>query len=263
MRSVWCIGVCLSLVAMLIFSYGCSNSPTESSGQKGAIMVHLTDAPAEYDAVNITFSEVSAHIDSDWVVIRLQTDSTVNLLNYTNGRSILLAHGEVPAGHYTQVRLKIKAAEIVVGGQTFPLDIPSGAQSGLKFGLHFVVNPGASYELTIDFDVNRSIVVTGPKNDPKSYKLKPYIRVVSKAITGSISGTVTNPADAPMAYAIQKVDTVTATAVDILSGYFLLGFLPAGDYTVVVEDTLGKKYRNDAIMVQEGVTSDVGKITLQ
>ncbi|MDZ7263352.1 MAG: DUF4382 domain-containing protein [candidate division KSB1 bacterium] len=263
MKNAFIVGGWLGLAMLIIFSIGCSNEPTEPSVQKGAITMHLTDAPAEFDAVNITFSEVSAHIDSDWVTIQLQADSTVNLLNYTNGRSILLAHGEVPAGHYTQVRLKIKAAEIVVDGQTFPLAVPSGAQSGLKFGLHFTVNPGASYELVIDFDVNRSIVVTGPKNDPKSYKLKPCLRVVSRAITGSISGTVTNPIHSPIAYAIQQADTVTSTAVDTSSGYFLLAFLPTGEYTVVVEDTLGKMFRHDAIFVQAGTTSDLGKITLQ
>lgn len=263
MKSSMCWVSGLSVMIAMMLLLGCSQDSVQPIVQPGAISVHLTDAPAAYDAVNITFSEVSAYIDSDWVTLHLQADSTVNLLNYTNGRSILLAHGEVPAGHYTQVRFKIKSAAIVVDGQTLPLAVPSGAQSGLKVGLHFVVDPGASYELALDFDALRSIVVTGPQNLPGSYKLKPHLRVVPTAITGSISGIVTNPAAVPMAFAIQRADTVTATAVDLLSGYFMLPFLPAGSYSVVIEDSLAKTYRNDAITVQVGVTSDLGMITLQ
>ena len=59
---------------------GCDKEPTEPSTENGNINVLLTDAPADFDAVNITFSEISAHIDSDWVIINLQKDSTINLL---------------------------------------------------------------------------------------------------------------------------------------------------------------------------------------
>lgn len=101
---------------LLVFLSGCDREPTEPSKKPGYLSVYLTDAPAAFDAVNITFSEISAHLDSDWVTIQLQSDSTVNLLDWTNGKSLILGSSEVPAGHYTQVRLKIKAAEIVVDG---------------------------------------------------------------------------------------------------------------------------------------------------
>lgn len=147
---------------------------------------------------------------------------------------MILGQDQVPVGHYTQVRLKIKAAEIVVDNETFPLDVPSGAQSGLKLGLNFTINPGSTYELVLDFDACKSLVTAGPKNDPKGYKLKPHIRVISKAVSGSITGTVTNPNDLPIAYAIQNSDTTTSTSVDILSGFFMLSFLPEGSYTVSI-----------------------------
>jgi hypothetical protein len=241
----------------------CDKEGTDPSLEKGYIIVHLTDAPAAFDAVNITFSEISAHIDSDWVTIQLKSDSTVNLLDWTNGKSMILGENEVPAGYYTQVRLKIKSAEIVVDNVTFPLDVPSGAQSGLKFGLNFTINPGSTYELVLDFDVKKSIVTTGPKNDPKGYKLKPHIRVISKAVSGSISGTVTNPKDVPVAYAIQNSDTTTSTLVDTLSGFFMLSFLPEGSYTVSIEDTLGKVFNQSNVGVIVGKTNNLGDITLQ
>lgn len=250
------------LFFVISFSY-CEKDPVEPSSENGYIIIHLTDAPADFDAVNITFSEISAHLDSEWVTIQLQADSTVNLLDWTHGRSMILGLGEVPAGFYTQVRVKIKAAEIVVDNETFPLDVPSGAQTGLKLGLNFTINPGSTYELVLDFDVNKSIVITGPKNNPNGYKLKPHIRVISKAVSGSIAGKVTNPEDVPIAYAIQYPDTITSTSVDTLSGFFLLSFLPEGSYTVSIEDTLNKTFDQDNVIVILGETHDLGDITLQ
>lgn len=250
------------LLALISFS-NCENEPTQPSQKNGYLIVHLTDAPAAFNAVNITFSEISAHIDSDWVTIDLQKDSTVNLLEWTNGKSMIIGQSEVPVGHYTQVRLKIKAAAIVVDKVTFPLDVPSGAQSGLKFGLTFTIIPGATYELVLDFNMNKSIVTTGSKKDPKGYKLKPHIRVISKAVSGSISGTVTNPKDVPVAYAIQNSDTTTSILVDTVSGFFMLSFLPEESYTVSIEDTTGKTFDQDNVNIVAGKTNDLGNITLQ
>lgn len=253
----------LGLSLLLSNLSSCDKEATEPSMENGYIIVHLTDAPANFDAVNITFSEISAHIDSEWVTIDIQPDSTVNLLEWTNGKSMILGQDEVPAGHYTQVRLKIKAAEIVVNNVTFPLDIPSGMQSGLKLGLHFTINPGSTYELVLDFDVNKSIVTTGSKKNPKGYKLKPHIRVISKAVSGSISGIVTNPADLPIAYAILGSDTTTTTMVDTSSGFFMLSFLPDGSYTVAIEDTTGKFFDKNNVSVVAGQRKDIGSVTLQ
>ncbi|MCU0644020.1 MAG: DUF4382 domain-containing protein [bacterium] len=255
--------VTLVLLLFLINLSSCEKDPTEPSIENGTIIVHLTDAPADFDAVNITFSEIGAHIDSDWVTIDLQKDSTVNLLDWTNGKFMILGQSEVPAGHHTQVRLKIKAAEIIIDNETFPLEVPSGAQSGLKFGLNFAIHPGSTYELVLDFDACKSIFTTGPKNDPKSYKLKPHIRVISKAVSGAISGTVTNPEDMPVAYGRQNSDTTTSATVDTLNGFFMLSFLPEGSYTVSIEDTAGKAFHQENVTVNAGTTNDLGDITLQ
>ena len=251
------------LSLLMLSLSNCDKDATEPSTEQGYIIVHLTDAPAIFDAVNITFSEISAHIDSEWVTIKLKADTTINLLDWTNGRTMILGQDEVPTGYYTQVRVKIASAEIVVDNQTFPLDVPSGAQTGLKLGFHFTVDPGATYELVLDFDVNQSIVVTGPKKNPKGFKLKPHIRVTSKAVAGSISGTVTNPEDVPVAYAIKAADTITSTLVDTLSGYFVLSFLPEASYTLAIEDTTGKSFTQNDIIVMPGQDNDIGFVSLQ
>ncbi|OGB67683.1 MAG: hypothetical protein A2Y94_12435 [Caldithrix sp. RBG_13_44_9] len=251
--------------AAFLFFINCdkeTNSIDTDNGSTGTLKIYLTDSPAEYEAVNITFSEVSAHINDQWLTVR--GDSvTVNLLDWNNGNSIILGEAELPAGHYTQIRLMIQEAEIVVDGQTFPLTVPSGAQTGLKMGPEFTLTAGSTYELVVDFDVARSIVVTGPRHDPHSYKLKPHLRCVPRAISGSISGIVTNPEHLPLAYALQNSDTITSAIVDTSDGYFQLSFLSEGGYTVSLRDTLDQYYNQDNVAVTNGVNNDLGSITLQ
>jgi len=83
--------------------------------------------------------------------------------------------------------------------------LPSGAQTGLKLLADFTVNAGSTYELILDFDAQRSVVTTGPANNPTGYLLNPTIRVEEKALTGSISGMLTNPENNPVARGGEKL----------------------------------------------------------
>ncbi|MEJ2637425.1 MAG: DUF4382 domain-containing protein, partial [Calditrichia bacterium] len=74
--------------SIFIFS-GCEkdSSTAGADAAKGTLKILLTDAPAAYDAVNITFSEIDANIDSNWVSVKSEPQ-TVNLLEWNNGKSI-------------------------------------------------------------------------------------------------------------------------------------------------------------------------------
>lgn len=257
------ISILAVLLLLALAAGSCEKNTTdpETSAGHGVLRISLTDAPGDFEAVNITFSEIQAHIDSQWVTVQ-HAPKTINLLEWNNGRSIVIGTAEVPAGHYSQIRLKIDRAEVLAHGISHPLEVPGGAQTGLKLNAHFTVTEGSTYELVIDFDVNRSIVVTGPPHHPH-YILKPVIRVAPKAITGSISGTVLNYQNLPLAYAIQDSDTVTSSLVSGESGKFMLAFLPAGFYTVAIEDTAGLSFTKDSVEVVAGTDKDLGLITLQ
>ena len=251
-----------TLTLVLIFNWSCNNDNSTNPGESnGRLNLYLTDAAAVYDSVVIHFTHISAHIDSDWVTIQGEPQS-VNLLEWSNGRTLLLGSAEVPAGKYTQIRVIIDSAKIGVAGEVFPLEVPSGAKTGLKFGPQFTIGNGSTYELVMDFDACRSIVVMGSKKNPKGYKLKPRIRLIARAISGSISGVITNPKDAPEAFAIQGEDTVTSSLADTISGQFVLGFLPEGVYKVSVEDTLGLRFSQEGVKVISGQNKDIGNISL-
>ncbi len=254
----WMAAIALSALAL----FGCKESATDPTTGKATLRIYLTDAVAQYDAVNITFTEVSAHIDSAWLVLNNQTQ-TVNLLDWNNGKTLLLGEAEVEAGTYTQIRLKIQSASVVWNGQAFPMNVPSGAQSGLKLLTKFDIAAGSTYDLVLDFDAERSVVATGPRNKPNGFILKPTIRAAAIALTGSISGTVLNPNALPTAYAIANNDTVTSSSVDATTGFFRLAFLPPQSYTVVVSDTSGRAFMRAGVSVVAGRESEVGEVRLQ
>jgi Domain of unknown function (DUF4382)/Carboxypeptidase regulatory-like domain len=252
----------IAIGLVLVAWWGCDKKATDPQSGRGVLRIYLTDAVGAYDAVNITFTEVSAHIDSQWVTLSNQTQ-TVNLLEWNNGKIFMLGQAAIEAGKYTQIRLKIADAEIVLNGKSYPLDVPSGAQSGLKLLAKFEIATGSTYDLVIDFDTNRSIVVTGPRQRPNGFKLKPVLRVAAMALTGSISGTVTNPADLPVAYAIAGADTITSSPVNGTTGAFRLAFLPPASYTVSVSDTLNKAFTQSDVTITAGQENSLGQITLQ
>ncbi|MFA7227862.1 MAG: DUF4382 domain-containing protein [Melioribacteraceae bacterium] len=246
----------LFIFASFIFLSGCDSNTDPSDS--GKLNLYMTDAPGDFTEVNVTFSEISVHINNEWVSVK-SDPVTINLLNYNNGTKMLLGTKELPSGKYTQIRLIVQSANVLADGQRMNLTIPSGE---IKLGPQFTIEDGLTYELVLDFDVARSIVITGPKNNPTGYKLKPVVRAQTIAVTGSISGMVSNHENAPTAFAIQGTDTLTSSFVKS-DGNFTLGFLPAGLYKVVVSDTLNKSFTNPSVTVEIGKTNNLGNITLQ
>ena len=257
------LGLAVVLLGIVILS-GCESSTEPASSGQGAVRITLVDQPAEYDAVNIVVTEVSVHSgDSDstsgWIVVN-STTRTFDLLTLTNGASRVLGDAHLDAGHYTQIRLKLaESCTVVVDGQTHPLEVPSGSQSGLKLNHPFDIAPNTLYEMTLDFDAARSIHVTG--ND--RYKLSPVIRVVANQVSGTISGII-HPANArARVFVVVGADTVS-TFADMTSGAFMLVALPADVYTV--HAVPGNQAYLDTILmgvsVVGGHDTDLGTITL-
>jgi hypothetical protein len=256
----------MALLAAFFVFLSCEKDNAPIGGnmsQSGTLTLYLTDAPAvAFDSVNIIFSQVSAHLDSTWITVQ-DSQQTVNLLDLNNGNTIIFGSNEVPAGKYTQIRIIIDDAYVVIDGQKHQMTVPSGAKTGLKLGPQFTITEGSTYKLVVDFDACRSVVTTGPPHNPSGYKLKPHLRVMPMAVSGSISGTVTNPEHLSVAYAIQNPDTITTSAPDTTTGFFRLAFLPSGSYSVFVKDTLGQAFNQDSVFVNVGEETNIGNITLQ
>jgi len=250
------VGICI----FVMFS-GCSKSTKTTS--EGKLRIYLADEPAEFDAVNIVVSQVSVHTSdgdslSGWTVI-CDSAQTHDLLELTNGAMALFADHQLDPGHYTQIRLKIgDGSHVIVDGSPHDLKIPSGSQSGIKLNHQFQIQQDVTYELLLDFDAEKSIIEKGNGQ----YQLKPVIRAIAKATSGSISGIV-NPTSAE-AFALTDPDTVAYTHSDT-SGYFKLIALPQGLYSVhiVADDTTYADTTFSDVAVLAGQTTDLGTIELR
>lgn len=248
---------------MLIFSVatGLAVSFLSSCSQPGettTMKIHLTDAPAGFDAVYVDVQEVKVHSDVTGWVNLAANPGIYNLLDLSNGLDTLIGTGNVPVGNVSQIRLVLGANNsLVKDGVSYPLATPSAQQSGLKLNVHETLEAGIVYELWLDFDATRSIVETGNG----SYILKPVIRTFTQANSGAIKGMVVPAITAPYVMAINGTDTLGTVADP--SGYFLIPGVPAGTWTVQFTPTNGQNvFTLNGVSVSTGLVTDVGNVNI-
>ena len=246
----------LSVFALVIVSCDKENN---NNSDKAQLSVLMTDAPAVYDAVLIDLQRVEITGDGGGDVV-LNTNSDIyNLLDLTNGVNTLIATGDMEPGTISQIRLILGPNNsVVVDGVSHSLSTPSAQQSGLKLQVHQTFEPGVSYAIMLDFDANQSIVEKGNGE----YQLKPVIRTIDMAISGSIKGSITP---------VGTIATITVTS-DLLHYYstvsnskgdFLVAGLPAGTYDVKVSPALPLlpvTVKGKTVVV--GATTNIGVIAL-
>jgi len=256
----------LSMLSFFVL-IGCSDQTTnvDPVDPNGRLKMYLIDSPAALDSVIICVTRVEVHkagndSTSGWFVIN---DSTryFDLLQLTNGASAILGDTSLPAGQYTQIRLFIGDGSYVIDqGIKHDLEVPSGSKSGLKLIHQFTIESNKLYELLLDFNVEKSIVITGNGQ----YKLKPTIKVTPVVISGSISGQVL-PLDAqPTIWTVFGIDTIT-TYTDLQGHFKLMGLLQGlYDVNIIPLDTM--VYRDNVItgvQVIANQETDIGIVTLQ
>lgn len=255
------------LLLPILFWMGCSDTSTnvEPVSQNGRLKMYLVDSPASLDSVIICVTRVEVHKSgndstSGWFVIN---DSTryFDLLRLTNGASAVLGDTSLSPGQYTQIRLIIGNGSYVIdNGVKHDLEVPSGSQTGLKLIHQFTIDEGKLYELILDFNADKSIIITGNGR----YKLKPTIRVMPMVISGSIVGQVL-PLDAqPTIWTVYGADTIS-TYTD-LQGFFKLIALYPDTYNVSISPADTMMYRDTtitAVQVVANQETDIGVVTLQ
>lgn len=154
----------------------------------------VTDAkpviPGEPTELWITFEEVRAHTSGGgWVTLPLpRTPLSINLLAFSDGNTTdLVPPVQLDSGKYTQLRFEVSRAYMVIGGSAvgIDLDVPSGFLR-IDKNFTFDVPSGEAVDLTVDFDLSQSIVVTGSSE----YKLKPVLHLVDTKRAASITGEI-------------------------------------------------------------------------
>ncbi|MDZ7693354.1 MAG: DUF4382 domain-containing protein [Balneolaceae bacterium] len=241
----------------------------------GTFEVRMTDAPADYDEVNVHIESVEVNRDESgedeadgegWMTIS-EPNQTYNLLELTNGAYTVLGETSLEAGTYHQIRLILSEAghSVVVNGEQHDMFVPSGAQTGVKLNVDAQIEEDITYTLLLDFDASRSVVKRGQGAGFQGFLLKPVIQASNLAVTGNIDGTVSPVEAAPVVYAIAGEDTVASTYANEEDGYFKLIGLEEGSYTVSInptnEDFVKKDTSNIAVSV--GETNEIGTVKLE
>lgn len=252
---------------------GDGDGPTD-----GRVSVSLTDMPvdhAEQVVVSVTGVAFKPEGSGPEFVADF-TPRSIDLLQYQNGETaVLLQNMPMEAGRYQWLRLMVETEQnvrdsyIVIDGQECELNVPSGAETGLKMHRPIDVPAGGSLALTIDFDLHKSIhtppgLASGAC--ATGYLMRPTLRLVNDADVGAIDGTVSFEAGSvpvdcmPNVYLYEgtvtpddsedttdvspDVDPYAVVSVDIpegsVTGTYQAAFIPAGNYTAAFtcsEDT--------------------------
>lgn len=142
------------------------NQPIENLEEVNLEVLHLRILFTE-SAADTTESDSEA----EWVDVEV-TPFRINLLDLSEADT-LISEAELNEGFYSEVRLILgDDNDVVVDGETHSLKVPSGQQSGykVKFGGE-PLHSGEIMDLTIEFDADKSVHVTGNGQ----YMLKPVL----------------------------------------------------------------------------------------
>ena len=193
------------------------------------------------------------------VIATFSPAKQINLLDYQT-TALQLGTVQIPAGQYQQLRLLLDTSSanntsVVINGTTFPLTIPSATgpsgfggntstdagdgqgTSGIKVNVSLDAQGGSAYGYLIDFNAAESIVSAGASG---KYMMKPVLVATAQTLAGAVSGMVKNNAGAGVANAqvvAQQNGTAINSGVTDANGNFQINALPAGTYTLVVNNS--------------------------
>lgn len=274
------------------FAVGCDGGGSNLTlGTAGEVTVLLTDAPFPFSDVQRVdvfvvridgktgdVSDTDAENASDmtgWTTL-VSPNTSINLLDLTNGKTSNLGVATLPAGTYQGFRLILdtdKSSVTLNDGTKPDVNWPSAGTSGLKINLDapFILGPGGSSTLLVDFDIGRSFLMRGNSISKNGLLFKPAIRATTQESTGSVSGSVhgDNATGAAIAGATIEVlkdgtgladtnsDNVVRSGTTDASGNFSIAFLKPATYVLRATPPAASGYK-PAILT--GVTITAGAV---
>jgi hypothetical protein len=154
--------------------------PPSGASAMGKLSVHLVDAPADVAQVWINVADISVKTCAGTWSSPPIIPTVVDLLTLTGGAAApLVAGAGLPADSYCELRLILadQGNKVVFKDSSEePLKTPSGQSAGVKFKGEFYTAPGIETFLTLDFDVDQSLVAN--KHGTR-FNLKPVIRLAA------------------------------------------------------------------------------------
>ena len=247
-------------------SSGTGHSVGRSNSGIGAITIGVTDAAVDNASeVWIQISGLTLKpANAREISFIFNSYKNVDLLSLQGALFTDLVNSElVTTGNYEWVRLHVNAELDSIfdsyiklnDGSIHEFRIPSASQTGLKINTPFEIIENQTLNMIIDFDLRKSIVLSG-----KKYQMKPVLRLVNVDNTAHINGSIEpillststctdkDPSTGNAVYLFTDKN-VTPDDIDnkspepissakvilnkVSGGYeYTLGFIPFGDYTL-------------------------------
>jgi len=180
--------VTLAVVSLLVFFIACEPAEEEVTttpglpAEQGTIEIRVTDPPPPgVHSANVTLTKVEVHIASDnvsgnekgWTKIFEDEDGVTFDLFEVIDKPCVIGSNNVTAGKYTQIRAEVKTVEgLTKAMEPYEADVPSGT---IKFVRPFDVEDGVTTILTLDFDGDKSLVMTGKEGE---FIFKPVVKLI-------------------------------------------------------------------------------------
>jgi uncharacterized protein DUF4382 len=168
----------------------CNTSDVTSPGPSAStgLSIYLTDAPIDFkgvSAVNVGLTSVTLYPSDggeNVVLGPINGGYVINLLEFQNGHTTLLARKVVPDGSYDKIRIEIARAQIVYDDDMNPdtpdvtaeIKVPSDK---VDLNVQFDVRQEEDMSITLDFDAQNSVQVN-QTNGQNEFILRPVITVV-------------------------------------------------------------------------------------
>lgn len=257
----------VSILTAPVALTGCGggDATTDTTSNKASLTVAMTDGPVDSaTAVVIEVTGIAVKpVEGEAITIEFDTPKSIDLLQLQGSDATDLVQSlELEAGEYAWVRVFINATNDGVldsymafeDGTTVELDMPFGAEAGLKVARHFTLIEGEDATFTIDFDLRKSLFQS-ERHLPTT--LRPSMRMVPNHRSGHLHGSldamlVSDLCADPAAElgAVYVYSGSEATPTDVNGGEadpiasalvkmtdegeyrYRIGFLEAGNYTV-------------------------------
>jgi hypothetical protein len=137
--------------------------------------------------------EAEVEKEGDAIELLDEPPLVLDLVHLEGGAPQIMAETTIPAGTYSQLRVIVTEATVTLaegysfaGGESeHALTVPSGAQTGIKVGLHGPIeaNPDSWSSLLVDFDVAGNFVVhweQGSETVVRDVLFKPVLNEASR-----------------------------------------------------------------------------------
>jgi S-adenosylmethionine:diacylglycerol 3-amino-3-carboxypropyl transferase len=158
------------LIAALVFVGAACSSTSE-----GNFQIYMKDAPALYDKILVNITQITVHKTGGAAFSVSQESRTIDLIQL-QGRQEFITERHLEPGKYTEIRLITSSGQVVIGGKTYDMEIPS---TEIKIPVQFDIINDQTTKIILDFNADASIEVHATGDGSNKYILRPVIIVDS------------------------------------------------------------------------------------